>query len=154
ALAVSHIKRRPIGREAARLCKRCRAPRKKRRFGHEIAIDDVLAPVPGKRANFALVERHLPDLMAAGHGDEQLFLVNPQSPRAAERGRRRRADPAAWPFVSNGAAIPTGKWIRCLLTGPRDGGDLLRLEVNLSQQMIFRIRDIQRLTAQYATLRM
>ena len=46
-----------------------------------VAIDDVFAAVAGVRADLLFIERHLPNLMAAGHRDVQVLVVNAQVPR-------------------------------------------------------------------------
>ena len=59
------------------------------------AVSDVYSPVAGEGADLIAVQRQLPNLVIAGHRDQQILLMDRQCPRAAERSSGRLAGPMA-----------------------------------------------------------
>ncbi len=92
--AVGDKKIYAIAGETARLSKRCKA-RLIRSRRQKFAIGEVLATVSSPRTDLGFVERHLPNLMWASHGDVESILMNPKIPRAVQAGIFGNADEAA-----------------------------------------------------------
>ncbi len=90
----------------------------------------VLPAVPDPRPDDFLLGVVDPDLVAPGHGDQDLLAEVQERPRRAQR------DPARRLRVDGARTVP-------LQTVPGEGGDLERLQIDGAQQVVASVGDVE-----------
>ena len=96
-----------------------------------VAVIDAFAARPGEHGDRALGNVQRPDLVDAGHRDEQRVTGLDQVPRRGHGGL----------FGFRGGA---GELVE-LLAGPGDRGHFVRRKVHLADSVVSRVRHIERL---------
>src|SRR5262249_31233999 len=119
-LAVSHVERLAIGGQSAGLCEQGTAQR---------AVADVLRSSTRPVGDIAALEAHLPDLMIAGHGNEQFVAMPEQVPRAVQADILGRTTVAA---------------LVALFAIAGDGLHRALFQVEGTDNVVLAIRDIKR----------